>query len=44
MPSYPRFIIWINRLNLILKEILEKFLVKLFNHLGFLDSIDNIFM
>ena len=38
MPSYPRFIIWINRLELIIKEILEKHLVLLNQQLGFVDS------
>jgi hypothetical protein len=38
MPSYARFIIWINRLELIIKDILEKHWVKLNQQLGFIDS------
>ena len=38
MPSYHRFIVWINRLAKILKVILDKYLVKLQSQLGYLDS------
>lgn len=38
MPSYPRFIIWINRLQDLLKALLNKSLVNLNQELGFVDS------